>query len=39
MIMEEVAKRGDFDLAFVITSASGGSGSSFSPLLIQELKR
>ncbi|OPY53306.1 MAG: Cell division protein FtsZ 1 [Methanosaeta sp. PtaU1.Bin060] len=39
MIMEEVEKRGDFDLAFVITSASGGTGSSFSPLIIQELKR
>lgn len=39
MIMEEVEKRGDFDLAFVITSASGGTGSSFSPLIVQELKR
>jgi cell division GTPase FtsZ len=39
MIMEEIEKRGDFDLAFVITSTSGGTGSSFSPLLIQELKR
>ncbi len=39
LIMEEVEKRGDFDLAFVITSTSGGTGSSFSPLLIQELKR
>ncbi len=39
MIMEEVEKRGDFDLAFVITSASGGTGSSFSPLVISELKR
>jgi cell division GTPase FtsZ len=39
MIMEEVEKRGDFDLAFVITSASGGTGSSFTPLIIQELKR
>jgi cell division GTPase FtsZ len=39
IIMEEIEKRGDFDLAFVITSASGGTGSSFSPLLIQELKR
>ena len=39
MIMEEIEKRGDFDIAFVITSTSGGTGSSFAPLLIQELKR
>ena len=39
MIMGEIEKRGDFDIAFVITSASGGTGSSFSPLLINELKR
>ncbi|MDM7935377.1 MAG: cell division protein FtsZ [Methanothrix sp.] len=39
MIMGEIEKRGDFDLAFVITSTSGGTGSSFSPLLINELKR
>ncbi|MEA2046057.1 MAG: cell division protein FtsZ [Euryarchaeota archaeon] len=38
MIMDEIEKRGDFDIAFVITSASGGTGSSFSPLLIHELK-
>lgn len=38
MIMEEIEKRGDFDIAFVITSASGGTGSSFAPLLIHELK-
>jgi len=38
MIMEEVEKRGDFDIAFVMTSASGGTGSSFAPLLIHELK-
>jgi cell division GTPase FtsZ len=39
MIMGEIEKRGNFDLAFVITSTSGGTGSSFSPLLINELKR
>ena len=39
MIMGEIEKRGDFDIAFVITSTSGGTGSSFSPLLINELKR
>jgi len=38
MIMEEIDKRGDFDIAFVINSASGGTGSSFSPLIIHELK-
>lgn len=38
MIMEEIEKRGDLDIAFVMTSASGGTGSSFSPLLIHELK-
>ncbi|HWQ18421.1 MAG TPA: cell division protein FtsZ [Methanotrichaceae archaeon] len=39
MIMEEIEKRGDFDLAFVMTSTSGGTGSSFSPLIINELKK
>jgi cell division GTPase FtsZ len=39
MIMEEIEKRGDFDLAFVMTSTSGGTGSSFSPLIIHELKK
>jgi len=38
MIMEEIERRGDFDIAFVMTSVSGGTGSSFSPLLIHELK-
>jgi len=38
MIMDEIESRGDFDIAFVITSASGGTGSSFAPLLIHELK-
>ena len=39
LIMGEIEKRGDFDIAFVITSTSGGTGSSFTPLLINELKR
>lgn len=30
MILEEIEKRGDFDLIFVMTSVSGGTGSSFS---------
>jgi cell division GTPase FtsZ len=38
MIMEEIEKRGDFDIAFVMTSVSGGTGSSFTPLIIHELK-
>ncbi|AEH60267.1 Tubulin/FtsZ GTPase [Methanosalsum zhilinae DSM 4017] len=37
-IMRKVEERGRFDVAFVITSASGGTGSSFSPLLVKELK-
>lgn len=39
MILEEIEKRGDFDLIFVMTSVSGGTGSSFSPLMIHELKK
>ncbi|MHC1631501.1 MAG: cell division protein FtsZ [Methanotrichaceae archaeon] len=38
MIMEEIEKRGNFDIVFVIASASGGTGSSFLPLVIHELK-
>ncbi|MCL7415577.1 MAG: cell division protein FtsZ [ANME-2 cluster archaeon] len=38
LIMRTISERGDFDVAFVITSSSGGTGSSFSPLLIKELK-
>jgi len=37
-IMRNIEKRGRFDIAFVLTSASGGTGSSFSPLIIKELK-
>ncbi|KAF5421023.1 MAG: Tubulin/FtsZ family, GTPase domain [Candidatus Methanomarinus sp.] len=36
--MRTIKERGDFDVAFVITSSSGGTGSSFSPPLIEELK-
>ncbi len=39
MILEEIDKRGSFDLIFVITSTAGGSGSSFAPLLVSELKQ
>ncbi|WP_048144169.1 cell division protein FtsZ [Methanothrix harundinacea] len=38
MIMEEIERRGDFDIAFVMTSASGGTGSSFTPLVVHELR-
>ncbi|MGM0771282.1 MAG: cell division protein FtsZ [Halobacteriota archaeon] len=38
-IMRQVEERGNFDIGFVITSASGGTGSSFTPPLIEELKK
>jgi len=38
LIMRNISERGEFDVGFVITSTSGGTGSSFSPLLIKELK-
>ncbi len=38
LIMKQIQDRGDFDVAFIITSASGGTGSSFTPMLIKELK-
>jgi cell division GTPase FtsZ len=38
IIMRNIAERGNFDVGFVITSASGGTGSSFTPLVIRELK-
>lgn len=37
-IMRQIQERGDFDVCFVLTSASGGTGSSFSPMLVKELK-
>ncbi len=39
MIMRKIEERGNFDAAFVISSASGGTGSSFTPLLIKEMKK
>lgn len=39
LILRAIEDRGSFDVAFIITSASGGTGSSFSPLLINELKK
>ncbi|MFQ6056649.1 MAG: cell division protein FtsZ, partial [Methanosarcinales archaeon] len=38
LIMQTIEARGDFDLVFAITSAAGGTGSSFTPLMINELK-
>ena len=37
-IMRQIEDRGNFDVCFVITSASGGTGSSFTPMLVKELK-
>lgn len=39
IIMRQIEERGNFDAAFLITSASGGTGSSFTPLLVKEMKR
>jgi tubulin-like protein CetZ len=39
MIMRQIDERGNFDIAFVLTSASGGTGSSFTPLLVREMKK
>jgi len=38
VVLRNISERGDFDVAFVISSSSGGTGSSFSPPLIKELK-
>jgi len=38
MIIRNISERGDFDVAFIICSSSGGTGSSFSPPLVKELK-
>ncbi len=38
LIMRQIEDRGSFDVGFVVTSASGGTGSSFTPMLIRELK-
>ncbi|MFY1112386.1 MAG: cell division protein FtsZ [Methanosarcinaceae archaeon] len=38
MIMRQIEEKGNFDIAFVVTSASGGTGSSFTPLLVKEMK-
>jgi len=38
LLLRAIEERGDFDVAFVIASASGGTGSSFAPLLIEAMK-
>ncbi len=38
LLLRAIEERGDFDVAFVIASASGGTGSSFLPLLIDAMK-
>ncbi len=37
-IIKEIENRGLFDICFIITSASGGTGSSFTPSMIKLLK-
>lgn len=39
LLLRTIEERGDFDVAFVIASASGGTGSSFAPLLIEAMKQ
>jgi cell division GTPase FtsZ len=39
LLLSVIEERGDFDVAFVIASASGGTGSSFAPLLIEVMKQ
>lgn len=39
LLLRAIEERGDFDVAFVIASASGGTGSSFAPLLIDAMKK
>jgi cell division GTPase FtsZ len=38
LLLRAIEERGDFDVAFVIASASGGTGSSFLPVLIDAMK-
>lgn len=38
LLLRVVEERGDFDVAFIIASASGGTGSSFTPPLIEAMK-
>jgi len=38
LLLRVIEERGDFDVAFVMASSSGGTGSSFAPLLIDAMK-
>ncbi len=38
LLLRAIEERGDFDVAFVVASASGGTGSSFLPHLIDSMK-
>ena len=38
LLLRIIEERGDFDVAFVMASSSGGTGSSFAPLLINAMK-
>lgn len=38
LLLRAIEERGDFDVAFIIASASGGTGSSFLPLMIEAIK-
>lgn len=38
LLLRAIEERGDFDVAFVIASASGGTGSSFLPVMIDAMK-
>lgn len=38
MLLRAIEERGDFDVVFIISSTSGGTGSSFAPLLIESMK-
>lgn len=38
LVLRAIEERGDFDVAFVIASASGGTGSSFAPQLVEAMK-
>lgn len=38
LLLRVIEERGNFDVAFVIASSSGGTGSSFTPLLIEAMK-
>lgn len=38
-LLRSIEEKGQIDVVFIITSASGGTGSSFTPPLIEEIKK